>query len=675
MIKEIYIRPITKLEPQVVYKGRSVFMDNWNTRYIDLWFAFWKWLLDSSSEYSKHDIFTITKNNSLNNNISEAIKLFAYSEKKLPSSLELVFIYTIFNSVVNNFNSIYNDRKLSLWESLSHISSWFNPNTINTLVLKEFNNNNNDIVGDFLVDIFNKSLPDNKCICIFEFFWPSELIQILLLAKHAKRLWHTVILSSTKSNEQTDFTRWIDAFLNNQFIFDYIDYYIPHSDYWKSLWILKKYLDKIDNIKEENLENIVYKNNNKIIYIEPNKTSEDELFLNFTRSFYKANFKLINWKKSVALRFMPYKCYWSWCYFCTINSSHLYSYKKNEIYIHTLLDYIEKNSIELINFVDEAIHPDDIILFAKEIIKRKLKIIYRIRARFDRKYTNEICKLFYKSWMRYCGIGLECYSDRINSIINKWDILIKEKKQIINAFNSAWIPFHNYAIIWLPQETAEEMFQTYNFLKDNIENSDNYNCSPNSFWLNRWSYFAKNAESFWLLINKEESNFSNSLELRIDFKKDSRLILLQKKIASDLHTKQFLPFYKKNRFEFIDPELFWVFIDRSGIFYYMKLFAKISPFRSTYNYLNWLSKYDTFLENKYKLFRYIEIYPSWNKYNEWFNYWSWASVLLPKNFTKDDYFLYDNKKTLKDNILNNSAWSKLYEDKIVSLIKWLFLII
>ena len=71
--------------------------------------------------------------------------------------------------------------------------------------------------------------------------------------------------------------------------------------------------------------------------------------------------------------------------------------KNNTKYIFALLDYIEKNSIELINFVDEAIYPDDIILFANEVLKRKLKIIYKIRARYDRKFTKEICKIFYKS--------------------------------------------------------------------------------------------------------------------------------------------------------------------------------------------------------------------------------------------------------------------------------------
>lgn len=676
MIKEIHIRSITKLEPQSVYKSNVQSINDWNIAYLDLWSLFWKWLLDLESQYSKHELFKPIRAKYLDNDLlQDALNLFANTENKLPSALELVFIYSIFNNIVYIFNSIYKNRNLSLWESLSHISNWFNPNTFNISLLKDYIDKK-DEVSNFLIDILNLYIPKEKCICIFEFFWPSELLQILLLAKQAKKLWHTVILSSSKSNEQTDFTRWIDTFIDNPFLFENIDYYIPYMDFWKSLWILRNYLESWKPKDLINFENIVYKKDNtNLVYARPNTTSEEELFLNFTKTFYRTNFKLLNWKKLVPLRFMPYKCYWSWCFFCTINSSHLYPYKKNAKYIFALLDYIENNSIELINFIDEAIYPDDIILFAEEVIKRKLKIVYKIRARFDRKYTKEVCRLLYKSWMRYCWIGLECYSDRINKIINKWDITIKEKQQIASNFNSAWIPFHNYAIIWLPQETAEEMFQTYNFLKDNIENSLNYNCSPNSFWLNRWSYFAKNTKTYWLLLKESKLNSSGSLDLRLDFEKDSKLVLLQKKFASDLHLRQFLPFYKKNKYEFINPELFWVFVDRSGIFYYMKLFSRVSPFRKPYNYLKQISetKFSSLLENKYKIFKYIKIYPSSDKYNEWFNYWSWATLLLPKNFTKDNFLSYNSKKSLKENIINNITWSKLDSNEISGLVKWLFL--
>lgn len=680
MINEIYINSIAKLESRSLYRDRLFFKDEWSKRYVDLWIVFWQWLLDNNSEYSNNDIFSINTEDITNIELEQATTLFSNNREHILSPLELVFVSTIFNSRINSFNLAHKERKLSLSEWLSYFLNKFDSGEIEVWILQDFLNNKQDKISSFLINTFDKILPSNKCICIFEFFWPSELMQILLLGKYAKSLWHTVILSAAKWNEQTDFTRWIDAFINNTFIFDYIDYFIPYQDYEKSLRILKKYLLKPNNIKEGDLENIVYKKNDwNLIYIKPKEISEEELYDNFIWYYYRDDFYLNNWKKTVFLRLTPYKCYWSWCYFCTINSSHLYKYNNNKskAYIYKLLDFVEKNNIDSVIFGDEAIFPEDIILLSNEIIKRKLKFIYRLRTRFDRKYTNEICKLFYKSWMRFCGIWLECYSDRINEMINKWNIWIKEKQKIIDAFNLAWIPFHNYSIIWFPNETAEEMYQTYIFLKNNIEYNNNYTCTPNTFWLNYWSYIGNHPNLFWIKIVNNKLELSNSLKLRIDYKKDLKLILLRKRFLKDIHAKQFLSFYKINKFKIVDPELFWAFIDRSGIFYRIKLFSNESIFRKTGKYLESLSnkKYESLINNKYILFKYIKIYPTQKEYNEWFNYWSWESVFLPKNFTKEDYISYDNTKTLKENIIANIAWSSLNENEIMGLIKWLFLTI
>lgn len=112
-----------------------------------------------------------------------------------------------------------------------------------------------------------------------------------------------------------------------------------------------------------------------------------------------------------------------------------------------MIDFIEQNNIDQILFSDEAIHPEDVIFFSKRIIERGIRVTYRFRTRFDVAYTQEACKLLYEAGARFCGIGLECASDRVSDSINKGSKMsIRDKAKIIGNFDKAGIPFHNYSI-------------------------------------------------------------------------------------------------------------------------------------------------------------------------------------------------------------------------------------
>lgn len=121
----------------------------------------------------------------------------------------------------------------------------------------------------------------------------------------------------------------------------------------------------------------------------------------------------------------PFKCYYNACFFCTINhgnEAYFPHQNKQELckYVDTVLDFIENESIGNVNFIDEAIYPDALVYFMEKVLERKLKFVYRFRARFEKLFLDsEIVKKLYITGARYIGIGLESASPRVNAFVNK----------------------------------------------------------------------------------------------------------------------------------------------------------------------------------------------------------------------------------------------------------------
>lgn len=174
---------------------------------------------------------------------------------------------------------------------------------------------------------------------------------------------------------------------------------------------------------------------------------------------------------------------------------------------------------------------------------------------------------------------MECASDRVSDLINKGnEISLTEKTEIIGNFETAGIPFHNYAILGLPGERQDEMYETFLFLSKNVRERDNYTCSPNVFGLNKGSVFEKHGEKFGV-ETKPAADSPTSLRLRLEMVRTNLFSESQRQFALEIHREQFLGFCKK---EFVTGGMareFWDFVDRTGLFYHLKSFSKNSPFR------------------------------------------------------------------------------------------------
>ncbi len=325
-----------------------------------------------------------------------AAKKIADSSEVLPEAEDLVVAYFSLDAACRDFESRIPGWKLSLSMGLLNERNGYDANEVDlsdAYALEE----------TFDSDPFFKAawgeiskLPelDGYETVVFDFFWPAGLYQIVPLAKKMRELGKRTVLNFTRANEQADFTVWIDAFKNNPEFFDRFDAVVVYEDYGRALGALLRSFAEGGGIPES-IENVAHRKDGGVVFMKPSPISEEELRSNFEAYFHSAaKDRRIAGRKIATVRLFPYKCYWSSCFFCTINSTHLYAYRKHASeYVDSCLDYVEKNGIGYLYLADEAIHPDDILEFANKVLERKLDLVYRFRARFDTKFDRGACEL------------------------------------------------------------------------------------------------------------------------------------------------------------------------------------------------------------------------------------------------------------------------------------------
>lgn len=570
------ISPLGKLDERKLKVGGEAFKRGKNADSFDIGTLVWNKVQEFGNEAST------ASDDPYLRAFPKAAETFADSSENLPTAEDLVVAYFSFNAACRAFEPKFPGWKISLSTGLLHESNAFDANEIDLMDVFALETKTDS--DPFFQSVFAemREIPDFKdySTVVFDFFWPAGLFQILPIARKMRELGKKTVLNFTRANEQSDFTQWIETFGTNPEIFERLDAIVVYEDYG---YALNAVLDSFRNGNgvPEGLGNIAYFKDGETHFHKPSNPTPEELFQRFETYFHSAaKERRIAGRKISTVRLFPYKCYWSSCFFCTINSTHLYSYEhENSDYIDSCLDYVEKNGIGYLYLADEATHPKDILEFAQKVIDRKLDLVYRFRARFDLAYDDEACELLYRSGARYVGVGLECASDRVSELINKGNELsLVQKTRIIDSFEKAGIPFHNYAILGLPGERQDEMYETYLFLSRNIRERGNYTCSPNVFGLNKGSVYEKHGEKFGVeIIEKPVSK--TALQLRIEMARTGLFSESQRQFALELHRLQFLDFCSKDLVKGAVPRDFWDFVDRTGMFYHLKSFFPESPYR------------------------------------------------------------------------------------------------
>jgi hypothetical protein len=161
-------------------------------------------------------------------------------------------------------------------------------------------------------------------------------------------------------------------------------------------------------------------------------------------------------------------------------------------------------------FTDESCSPELLSELASEIIRRKLQLRFLCYARFDKGFTETVCKHLYEAGLRKLMFGLESGSPGMLKKMNK-SITVRQVEKIMRNCFQAGIHFRLFAIVGFPGETVEEASETFDFFKRNVR----YLMSPfNSFEINRFhldkhSCYNRNRERFGIKVVEEyEADFS-----------------------------------------------------------------------------------------------------------------------------------------------------------------------
>jgi len=471
---------------------------------------------------------------------------------------------------------------------------------------------------------------------------------------------NTIVLDAACGDEQVDYTQWSQVFLSHPELFEYFDAYIVYQDFGKARKLVITQLQKGEMLWKISPENVLYRDKEgTLAFSKPSHIDENELFGLFTSYFY--SLENAYWRPSTGyvhnMRMFPYKCYWSACHFCTINSSHLFPYNPTQTkrYIDALILFLKKNQAHLghIYFLDEAVSPKDMLYFATELIKNDIKIGYFIRTRFEEAYSKENCKILRQSGLVLCGVGLEAATDAINISVNKGqNLTLADKLQIIKNFDEAQICLHIFSIVGFPHETTKEMLRTKLFLQHCFLAQKQVVYGVNIFGLNVGSYMAAHLDNFGIRLLPSASESGISFDLRLRYAQSPQKTKLTKDIQEELNLLQLLPWVKaEDKPSGWSSQSFWIFIFRTFRYYPIRhLFAQdiFKWYRDINISLLALSNADLY-HTKVTLSPYLQFIDQKNDtylVKEWSSFRSLVCTLPEVRFLQS----YDENKTLGENL-------------------------
>lgn len=159
-------------------------------------------------------------------------------------------------------------------------------------------------------------------------------------------------------------------------------------------------------------------------------------------------------------------CYWKKCSFCDISLDYISRYENTPVI--ALVDKIEKLIAETgetgFHFVDEAAPPLALRDLAMEILKRKLQITWWTNIRFEKTFTEDLCKLLAASGCIAVTGGLEVASERLLAKMEK-GITIEQVARVSRGFREAGILVHAYLMYGFPTETEQETIDSLEIVR------------------------------------------------------------------------------------------------------------------------------------------------------------------------------------------------------------------
>ncbi|MBF0380545.1 MAG: tetratricopeptide repeat protein [Magnetococcales bacterium] len=199
-------------------------------------------------------------------------------------------------------------------------------------------------------------------------------------------------------------------------------------------------------------------------------------------------------------------CFWRRCSFCEEGSINLYSTAKvdrvvNEIEHHVTQGY------RYFQFVDEMISPKRLRMLSKEIISRNLKVYFYATLRPSADFNKETMEMMFAAGFRYVIWGVESCNSRVLKLVNK-GTTVESIQNTLKFSKNAGLRNHIFIIIGYPSEKPHELYETMEFIYNNIDNIHLVHSGP--FHLCEGTEIHTNPEKFDIEI-KQGANDNGSI--------------------------------------------------------------------------------------------------------------------------------------------------------------------
>jgi len=205
-------------------------------------------------------------------------------------------------------------------------------------------------------------------------------------------------------------------------------------------------------------------------------------------------------------------CYWHKCAFCDTSLPYIKDFAPEDItdIINDIKIMTAQTGLRTFHFTDEAIPPAQAVKLSIGLIREKVDISWWGNIRFDKAFTEDVCKLLHKAGCIAVVGGMESCCNKTLINMNK-GISVEEAIRTVYNFKSNGILVHAYMIYGFPGETRADLIDSIEVLRQMFKEK----LLDSSFWhrfaLTVHSGVFKNYGKFNISVSDKKLNpFANN---------------------------------------------------------------------------------------------------------------------------------------------------------------------
>ena len=356
-------------------------------------------------------------------------------------------------------------------------------------------------IDELILKIFGETLiSSNPDFCGFSVPFPGNLYGALICGRLVKDTLPSCKVLMGGGYPNTELRE-----LQDPRVFKYVDYITLDDGELPILRILEK-----DTGKDVELQRTFIQENNKVRYFAlsekedfPHTETGAPDYTGLPLDKYLNIIEIANpmhrlwndgrWNKMT----LAHGCYWKRCSFCDVTLDYIERYEEApaKILVDRMERLIEQTGQSGFHFVDEAAPPAVLKELSLEIISRGLVVSWWTNIRFERAFTEDLCKLLAVAGCIAVSGGLEVASNRLLSKMKKGTNLT-QVVQSTNAFSSAGILVHSYLMYGFPTETEQETIDSLEVVRQLFSAGLVQSGFWHRFALTEHSPIAKNPEEY-----------------------------------------------------------------------------------------------------------------------------------------------------------------------------------